>query len=459
MIANRIQQEAFGTLDRATLKLLDRFMRLLIDELLAQPVAGLAVDLAERNSPAGTRRSVLHLARAVPRLLLPDIVLPFDDPDLADSTVADVLADPERFTGETLADPLEGVAYGSGKAKIMRRADGSVWINSFAHGRTTYELRLGARAVRAAMDKASDADVVKTFVRLALAADLSEDETEELRNHAAERSGIAKRTVARALDAARREQAKRRVEEARERRLAERRDPRPEITAPYPDDPWLPVMGALNDVLAGSPDVVPPMRDIDGVVTFTRMRQIANMHAFSGASANAEEREGDLPAPEQWLLTRANEMQLAELVERHIDFVDGGGRNVHLAMPFVRHYMQRHDDVLPTVTAIATQPIVLADGTVLAQAEGLDRSRGIVFHIARELLDLVPRRKGCTLEAVADAMRFLTDDWLCDVATDYAGKCTLIAAALTIIERSLLPDRPCFFVDAAAAARPRRLPC
>ena len=45
-------------------------------------------------------------------------------------------------------------------------------------------------------------------------------------------------------------------------------------------------------------------------------------------------------------------------------------------------------------------------------------------------------------------MEFLCDEWLVDVATDYAGKCTIIAAALTLIERSLLPDRPCFFVTA-----------
>ena len=45
-------------------------------------------------------------------------------------------------------------------------------------------------------------------------------------------------------------------------------------------------------------------------------------------------------------------------------------------------------------------------------------------------------------------MAFLCDEWLVDVATDYAGKCTIIAAALTLIERSLLPDRPCFFVTA-----------
>jgi hypothetical protein len=39
-------------------------------------------------------------------------VLPFDDEELAGVTVADVLADPARFEGATLADPLEGVSYG-----------------------------------------------------------------------------------------------------------------------------------------------------------------------------------------------------------------------------------------------------------------------------------------------------------------------------------------------------------
>ena len=42
-------------------------------------------------------------------VLRPEVELPFDDPKLAGCTVADVLADPEKFEGETLADPLEGV--------------------------------------------------------------------------------------------------------------------------------------------------------------------------------------------------------------------------------------------------------------------------------------------------------------------------------------------------------------
>ena len=69
-----------------------------------------------------------------------------DDPELAGKTVGDVLANPEFYEGETLADPLEGVAYGRCVAKIMRRADGIPWIHSFAHGRTIYELKLDATA-------------------------------------------------------------------------------------------------------------------------------------------------------------------------------------------------------------------------------------------------------------------------------------------------------------------------
>jgi len=76
--------------------------------------------------------------------------LPFDDPELAGTTVGVVLADSARFEGETLADPLEGVSYGACKAKIMRRVDGSLWINRFAHGRARYELRFDAATIRVA---------------------------------------------------------------------------------------------------------------------------------------------------------------------------------------------------------------------------------------------------------------------------------------------------------------------
>jgi hypothetical protein len=146
-----------------------------------------------------------------------------------------------------------------------------------------------------------------------------------------------------------------------------------------------------------------------------------------------------------------DELECAELIEQYIDFYveseDGFRRSVHLGKEFVNHYLQRHDGKLPTVVAIATAPLVLADGTLLAP-DGLDRDRGIVFIIPKELRAIIPRREDCTKKAVKAAMDFLTDEWLVDVATDYTGKCTIIAAALTLIERTLLPDRPAFFVTA-----------
>ena len=116
-------------------------------------------------------------------------------------------------------------------------------------------------------------------------------------------------------------------------------------------------------------------------------------------------------------------------------------------MQFVRHYLQRDDDVLPAAVAISQAPLVLADGHLLAP-EGLDRERGIIFIIPKDLRAVVPAAEDCTQERVRAAMDFLCDEWLCDVATDYTGKCTIIAAALTVIERSLLPERPAFFVTA-----------
>jgi hypothetical protein len=48
------------------------------------------------------------IARQCEGVLLPEVVLPFDDEELAGCTVGDVLADPMRFEGATLADPVEG---------------------------------------------------------------------------------------------------------------------------------------------------------------------------------------------------------------------------------------------------------------------------------------------------------------------------------------------------------------
>jgi hypothetical protein len=180
------------------------------------------------------------------------------------------------------------------------------------------------------------------------------------------------------------------------------------------------------------------------------MRTPVAVHAFGSTAANGEDADGEetkLPPPKQHLLTVLSEPESAELIERHIDFIDGTDRSVHLASPFVRHYMQRNGGALPIAGAIATLPLVLADGAVLADP-GLNRERGIVFRLEPGIVALMPIPEDCGNDDVATAMHFLCEEWLVDVATTYTGKCILIGAALTIIERSLFPDRPAFWVTA-----------
>jgi hypothetical protein len=158
-----------------------------------------------------------------------------------------------------------------------------------------------------------------------------------------------------------------------------------------------------------------------------------------------------LPAPMMPLLTPHDEYSMAHLIEQYIDYYkedeSGTGRSVALDPVFVRHYMKYRNSKLPVVSAIVTSPLVLPDGTLLA-TQGLDRQRGIIFRLQPELVAILPTAKDCTSAAVVEAMRFLTDVWLVDVACDYTGKCILIAAALTIIERAILAERPAFFVTA-----------
>jgi RecA-family ATPase len=81
-------------------------------------------------------------------VLLPEVELVFAGKEVKGVfTVADVLAEPERFEGQPLADPIEGTAYGTQTAKVFCRYDDAEqpwvphpWIRSFAHGGVNYTL-------------------------------------------------------------------------------------------------------------------------------------------------------------------------------------------------------------------------------------------------------------------------------------------------------------------------------
>jgi hypothetical protein len=49
-----------------------------------------------------------------------------------------------------------------------------------------------------------------------------------------------------------------------------------------------------------------------------------------------------------------NEMQLAEAIERHVDFVDQDGARCTCRANSCVHYLQRDDGALPAMVAVAT---------------------------------------------------------------------------------------------------------
>jgi hypothetical protein len=406
-----------------------------------------ASELAARtNIPLERAKSVT--TNQCDGILLPDVVLPFDDEEFAGRTVADVLADPLAFEGATLADPIEGVAYGRDKAKIMLRPDGTPLIHSFAHGRTIYELKFDAAAIQAAIQGSASATVIKDTITLMMRADLDDAEVEDIVRQLKAKTGTGIRPINRMLKAARKAQAQREKEEERRRRATERLDPRPQLNAPFAAAPWLPEMRAYDEVLCEATADVPPSRHIEDELNCARCTVVPGTHAFSS------DIEDEPPAP-QWHIHKLTEHEAADLLEKHIDFTDPKeGYSVHCPTPYVRHFMQWRDSKLPKLVAISPLPLVLGNGEILAP-RGLNRLRGIAFIIDEKLRQCLPSSRlgsnGQDQLQVAAALDFLLNDWLVDVKCPFTDKCSAIALDLTIIERSLLADRPVGFITSPTA--------
>jgi hypothetical protein len=250
-------------------------------------IARQASRLAERTG-MDMPRARRTVERECDGVLLPDVELLFDDPQLEGKTVADVLAAPDRFEEETLADPLEGIEYGRCKAKVMRNPDGSMWIHSFAHGGGAYALKRDFCAVEAALQDTPKHELVDRFVQLVLIADLRDDEIERLKQRTAAATGVGVRTLAASLKAARQRQAAAQAQQKRQRRLAERLDPRQQLSAPVCDGEFLPVMGILNDVIGASPAAEPPTRNPNKVVAMAREIRVPSLHALTSMETNLD---------------------------------------------------------------------------------------------------------------------------------------------------------------------------
>jgi hypothetical protein len=215
---------------------------------------------------------------------------------------------------------------------------------------------------------------------------------------------------------------------------------RPRFPVPGAGDELIPVMELLDGAML-TDESEPPMRSADGWPVEIRAHAPVGMHELTAAGANAEDADvTPLPPPQMLTLMRHTVYSMALLIERYVAFYkemrrkkDGKATSAPARLPatFVSHFLHFDASCMPRVSTLVTMPLVLPNGRVLAR-NGLDSELLAVFRIDPEIAELAPvgRAGGA---AVAHVMKFLTDQWLIDVQTDYAGKCVLIALALTII--------------------------
>ena len=156
-----------------------------------------------------------------------------------------------------------------------------------------------------------------------------------------------------------------------------------------------------------------------------------------------------MKAPAEPGLVRLTPVGVEMLIERYVGWLVEKDKKSYfgaLPRPYIDALMQFSPSAIPVVRAINTAPLVSMSGNVI-DGVGLDRSTGLVHRIDPLLRACLPTEPP-TEQAVRDAVTFLFDEWLVDVALDRVGKAVAIMLAMTLIERALLPERPAFFVTA-----------
>ncbi|MGJ0510662.1 MAG: hypothetical protein ACR652_26760 [Methylocystis sp.] len=411
----------------------------------------LAQEIAEREG-VPFEPVIRRVRKRHQRILLPEMPLVMDDDELGTVTVADVLKNPERFVGETLADPLEGPSYGRCKAMIMHdRANGDIFVKSFAHGGICYDLRYDRQLLEIVLRESKPEHIVDIFVAKADQSDLEADDETTLIDLVAQISGVGKRPIIQRL---KQERARRKHEKLAAMEAARPSSGRPVYPAPAADAEITPVVQLLDAVLSKVGGTQPPMRNLSGSLVAIRSEAPHGLHMLTSEGADAAQGNDEKPpAPKEPLI---HELSIAEAtmeIERHIEFTStdkfGLTKSVRLPASFVAAYRSLHASKLPVCAAISTAPVISPHSCDAIMGDGLDRRRGVFYAIASKLRNCVPDPDSITDEMAIEAYKYLANKWLIDVTTDANGKATVIAAVLTIIQRIALNQRPAFFIVAA----------
>lgn len=138
------------------------------------------------------------------RVLLPTQIFLFDNPEIGKVTGADILTNPKRFDGETLADPLE--VYDAAGSIMRNRAicligkqHGDVLIYSQLHGGLRYILRHDLESLREIILTTPKESLVAVFIRALVAggadSPVSQSDESILVSEVAKKSGAGKRAI------------------------------------------------------------------------------------------------------------------------------------------------------------------------------------------------------------------------------------------------------------------------
>jgi hypothetical protein len=408
------------------------------------------------NASAATLHK--HFMGAFEGRLPPDFELEFDDPAIGVKTVAEVMADMDRYLEETLADPLEGVVYGPCKAMVMRSDAGGVFIHSFAHGGMTYRLMMDEAMVEHAVKTVAADETLTVFLRCMDDALLFPGGEDRLVGVCARLAGVGVSIVRAALKEHRAQHEREKRDAASKRRIEEEADGRIVVQAARKDAEVGATCMVIEEAMLRAEVKDTPMRGMNGRLAYISKSATPGTHMLTTRGSNALPlTKGASPpaAPSEARLLEAEAMQAPQIVERFVRFLkrdkDGGSVFVQLDRPFYSGLNESPASQLPAVRAIQTIPLVVRapDGSLSIRAkDGLDSELGLFFQIDPALRAAVPDPAKVTLAEAQAAYRFLTDEWLGDVPTNAEGKAALVALLLTIIERQFFPSRPAWFVTA-----------
>jgi hypothetical protein len=366
-------------------------------------------------------------------------VLHFDDEAIGEIAVAEVLADPARFHGATLADSLEGRSYGRGKAKLYWNVTNTVVINSFAHGGCVYAVHHDADYIEAQVE---DAGADAPFILAALMAharDLDAVTRERLRNLAAKAGGVGKRAVAAAIKDAT-QKAKRSAAAAARARGDRGKPGREALILHGGERPGQ--LRAIEAKLRMAANVAPGAAIARGQAT------AVIRFAIDPVKLRAGKHEIKLPAGSAYLAAARPEHLQAQL-DHLFAFAKADSNGDPYAVdcpPDLARYTLANANLLPLLF-ISRTPVLRRDGSVLDRP-GYDSATAI-YYAPDETFPPVPDAPDRNDAVVAlDRLRhpFRGFPFVTDIDRDAA-----VGEVLTLMTRHLVPRAPAFVHNAVEA--------